>query len=89
MTFQVFDMLGKEIKVDDVVAGAFSYGSSAALRVGRVVELKITHPHDNQPNYYVKVRWLHGWGVPSKPTLIGVKPNDKCHLMKVMVDGVN
>jgi hypothetical protein len=89
MNFQVFDMMGAEIHLDDIIVGAFSYGSSAALRVGKVVELKITYPQYTQPNYYVRVRWLHGYGLPDKPTLIGVKPNDKCHLMKVSIDGIN
>lgn len=92
--FNTFDMLGKPIDVDDIVAGAFSHGSSAALRVGIVIELKVVHPKSSYaaaktPNYYIKVRWVEGWGRPDKPSLVRVIPNEKSNFLKVELDGIN
>lgn len=95
MTFSVFDMRGVEIVEDDVVIGSFAIGSTAYLRIGRVVEKKITNKKPFGPvelaNYYLKIRWTEGTAsfLPDKPTLISVKPNQKSHLLKVDLDGIN
>lgn len=95
MSFEIYDMLGFEIKEDDYVVGSFSYGSSAATRIGQVLEKKIVQPKgyygssSRGPNYYLKIRWIHGWGLPDKPSLISVKPGEKSQLLKVALDGIN
>lgn len=93
MDFDVFDMLGKEIEVYSTVVGSFNWGSSSTTRIGEVLEKKIVHPKSYggiaaPPNYYLKIRWLQGRGLPDKPSLIGVKPGEKSHLLKVEIDGI-
>jgi len=93
MSFDVYDMLGFEIKVGDDVVGSFSHGSSAATRIGEVVEKKVVkqkrYGSINTPsNYYLKIRWIHGWGRPEKPSLISVKPGEKSQLLKVDISGI-
>lgn len=89
--FSVFDMLGFEIKEDDYVVGSFMHGRSASTRIGKILEKKVIHPkrHGSDPNYYLKIDWIHGWGRPDKPTLISVDPGEKSHLLKVDIDGIN
>lgn len=93
MSFSIFDMRGAEIFEDDVVVYAFTSGSSAYLRIGRVIEKKVTTKNlfgsVDSNNYYLKIRWIEGWRLPEKPTLIGVKPNTKSHVLKVDLDGIN
>lgn len=95
MNFEVYDMLGFAIKEDDYVVGSFSYGSSAATRIGQVIEKKTVQPKryyggsNRDPNYYLKIRWTHGWGLPEKPSLISVTPGEKSQLLKVALDGIN
>ncbi len=95
MSFEIYDMLGFEIKEDDYVVGSFSYGSSAATRIGQVVEKKTIEKKkyygisDRDPNYYLKIRWIHGRGLPDKPSLISVNPGEKSQLLKVALDGIN
>lgn len=93
MNFDVYDLLGFEIKEGDMVVGAFSYGSSAAIRIGEVREKKIVQPKDYYgsqytPNYYLKIDWIHGRGRPDKPSLIGIKPGEKSQLLKVDLNEV-
>ena len=92
MNFDVYDMLGFEIKEGDMVTGAFSYGSSAAIRIGEVREKKVVQPKgylsNYPPNYYLKIEWIHGRGRPDKPSLIGIKPGEKSQLLKVDLNEV-
>ena len=94
MTFDIYDMLGFEIKEGDVVVGSFSYGSSAATRIGEVIEKKVVQPKAYyggvraNPNYYLKIDWTHGHGRPQKPSLVSVKPGDKSQLLKVDISGI-
>lgn len=94
MSFSVYDMLGFEIKEKDIVVGSFSRGSSAVTRIGEVMEKKVIQPKGYgsirpDPNYYLKIDWIHGWGRPSKPTLISIKPGEKSQLLKVDISGLN
>lgn len=94
MSFDVYDMLGFEIKEDDYVVGSFSSGSSAVTRIGRVVERKTVQPKNygivNQaPNHYLKIKWIHGFNLPKNASLIFVTPGNKCQLLKVALDGIN
>ena len=93
MSFDVYDMLGFEIKEDDYVVGSFSYGSSAATRIGQVLRKKVVQPKGYggikpTPNFYLKIDWIHGRGRPDKPSLISVKPGEKSQLLKVDLNEV-
>jgi len=93
MSFDIYDMLGFEIKEGDDVVGSFSHGSSAATRIGEVLEKKVVQQKSygastRPPNYYLKIRWIHGWGRPDKPSLISVKPGEKTQLLKVDISAV-
>lgn len=93
MSFDTYDMLGFEIKEGDMVVGAFSYGSSATLRIGEVREKKIVQPKNYYgsqypANHYLKIDWIHGRGRPSKPSLISVNPGEKSQLLKVDLNEV-
>lgn len=87
MSFQVFDILGKEISPGDLIVYAYSTGSSAGLRIGRVKEKKITYKSGQTSRYYLKIDWQAGFYLPEKPSLINVTPNVKSHVLKVELDG--
>lgn len=93
MTFSVFDMLGFDIKEDDYVVGGFLWGRSATTRIGKVLEKKEikkrTYYGPTDSNYYLKIEWIHGRGLPDKPSLIAVKPGEKSQFLKVDIDGTN
>lgn len=89
MDFSVFDMRGNEIVEGDTVVYSYVNGSSSYLRIGVVSEKKITERIFDYPNHYLKIRWVEGRTLPDKPTLIRVTPNEKSHLLKVELDGIN
>lgn len=93
MNFDVYDMLGFEIKIGDHVVGSFNFGNSATIRIGEVLEKKVIYPKSYggivpDPNLYLKIYWIHGRGRPQKPSLISIIPGEKSQLLKVNIDAI-
>jgi hypothetical protein len=71
----VQDLLGNDVKVDDVIVYAATDGRSAGLRIGTI--LKITPAVESERRYdrkpakiQVKVHQSTGYWAPEKPTTI-------------------
>lgn len=87
MTFQAFDMIGQEIIEGDLIVYAISNGSSATLRLGRVIKKKVVSRVNQPSNYYLTIEWIEGLFLPKKPSNISITPDSKSHILKVELNG--